>query len=168
VLSTLHTNSAAGAIPRLVDMKVEPFLLVSTVNIIIAQRLARKLNDQKEKYFLTKQELETLGKSVNLDKVLKALKEEKIVGKSDSWEKIPFYRPKKGVAASDGYSGRLGMHEIMKMSPAIKEIIIKNGTADAIQKQAEAEGMLTMIEDGIFMCVQGITTIEEVLRVISE
>jgi type IV pilus assembly protein PilB len=149
-------------------MKVEPFLLVSTVNVIIAQRLARKLSGQKEKYFLTKQELETLGKSVNLDKVLKALKEEKIVGKSDTWEKIPFYRPKKGVAVSDGYSGRLGMHEIMKVSQAIKEIIIKGGTADAIQKQAEAEGMLTMIEDGIFMCVQGITTIEEVLRVISE
>lgn len=168
VLSTLHTNSAAGAIPRLVDMKVEPFLLVSTVNIIIAQRLARKLSDQKEKYFLTKQELETLGKSVNLDKVLKALKEEKIIGKSDKWEEIPFYRPKNGVASNEGYSGRLGMHEIMKMSPAIKEIIIKNGTADAIQKQAEDEGMLTMIEDGIFMCVEGITTIEEVLRVISE
>ena len=168
VLSTLHTNSAAGAIPRLVDMKVEPFLIVSTVNIIIAQRLARKLSDQKEKYFLTKPELETLGKSVNLDKVLKALREEKIVGKSDSWEKIPFYRPKKGVASGESYSGRLGMHEIMKVSPTIKEIIIKGGTADAIQKQAEAEGMLTMIEDGIFMCVEGITTIEEVLRVISE
>ncbi len=168
VLSTLHTNSAAGAIPRLIDMKVEPFLIVSTVNIIIAQRLARKLGDQKEKYFLTKPELETLAKSVNLEKVLKTLKDEKIVGKSDTWEKIPFFRPKKGVASSEGYSGRLGVHEIMKVSPAIKEIIIKNGTADAIQKQAEAEGMLTMIEDGIFMCVQGVTTIEEVLRVISE
>ncbi len=168
VLSTLHTNSAAGAIPRLIDMKVEPFLIVSTVNIIIAQRLARKLSDQKEKYFLTKPELETLGKSVDLDKVLNALREEKIVGKSDGWNKIPFWRPKKGVSAAESYSGRLGVHEVMKVSPAIKEIIIKNGTADEIQKQAEAEGMLTMIEDGIFMCVQGITTIEEVLRVVSE
>ncbi len=169
VLSTLHTNSAAGAVPRLIDMKVEPFLIVSTVNIIIAQRLVRKLvPDQKEKYVLTKTELATLAKSVNLDKVLDALKEEKIVGKSDEWEKIPFWRPKKGVASEEGYTGRVGIHEILKVSSPIKEIILKAGTADAIQKQAEAEGMLTMIEDGIFQCVQGLTTIEEVLRVVSE
>ncbi|MEY4602374.1 MAG: hypothetical protein RL292_315 [Candidatus Parcubacteria bacterium] len=168
VLSTLHTNSAAGAIPRLIDMKVEPFLLVSTINIIIAQRLVRKLTDLKEKYTLTKPEIETLGKSVNLDKILKALKEEKIVGKSDTWSDIAFYRPKKGTSDADSYSGRSGIHEILKVSPAIKEIIMKGETADAIQKQAEAEGMLTMIEDGIFQAVQGYTTIEEVLRVISE
>lgn len=168
VLSTLHTNSAAGAIPRLMDMKVEPFLLVSTINIIIAQRLVRRLTDQKEKYFLTKAELETLGKSVDLDKVLKALKAEKVVGKSDDWAEIPFWRLKKDVPAGEGYSGRIGIHEIMKVSPAIKEVILKSGTADAIQEIAEKEGMLTMFEDGVFQAVQGLTTIEEVLRVISE
>ena len=168
VLSTLHTNSAAGAIPRLIDMKVEPFLLVSTINIIIAQRLVRKLTDQKEQYFLTKAELDTLGKSVNLDKVMKALKEEKILGKTDTWSDAPFWRVKKNVSANDGYSGRVGIHEILKVSPAIKEIILKSGTADAIQIQAEKEDMLTMYEDGIFKAVQGMTTIEEVLRVVSE
>ncbi len=169
VLSTLHTNSAAGAIPRLIDMKVEPFLLVSTINIIIAQRLVRRLTEEsKEKYFLTKSEVDTLGKSVNLDKIAEALRAEKIIGKSDNWEKIPFFRPKKGTADADGYGGRAGIHEILKVSPAIKEIIMKGGTADEIQKQAEKEGMLTMIEDGIFQAVQGTTTIEEVLRVISE
>lgn len=168
VLSTLHTNSAAGAIPRLIDMKVEPFLLVSTINIIIAQRLVRKLTEAKEKYFLTKPEIETLGKSVNLDKILKALRDEKVVGKSDTWDKIAFYRPKKGIADAEAYAGRAGIHEILKVSPAIKEIIMKGGTADEIQVQAEKEGMLTMIEDGIFQAVQGHTTIEEVLRVISE
>ena len=168
VLSTLHTNSAAGAIPRLIDMKVEPFLIVSTINIIIAQRLVRKLTDQKEQYFLTKAELETLGKSVNLDKVMKALKEEKILGKTDTWSDAPFWRLKKNVQDSDGYSGRVGIHEILKVSPTIKEIILKSGTADAIQIQAEKEDMLTMYEDGIFKAVQGMTTIEEVLRVVSE
>jgi type IV pilus assembly protein PilB len=168
VLSTLHTNSAAGAIPRLIDMKVEPFLIVSTVNIIIGQRLVRKLSEQKEKYFLTKAEIQTLGKSVNMEKVLGVLKEEKIIGKSDTWEKVNFWRPKKGVASEEGYSGRQGIHEILKVSPAIKEIIMKGGTADDIQKQADAEGMLTMIEDGVFKAVNGITTIEEVLRVASE
>lgn len=168
VLSTLHTNSAAGAIPRLLDMKVEPFLIVSTVNIIVGQRLVRKLTDQKEKYFLTKTEIETLGKSINLDKVLDALKEEKVIGKSDKWEEVPFFRVKKGATNDDGFSGRAGIHEVLKVSPAIKEAILKSGNADEIQKIAEAEGMLTMMEDGIFQAVQGNTTIEEVLRVISE
>ncbi|MEQ1499922.1 MAG: GspE/PulE family protein [Parcubacteria group bacterium] len=168
VLSTLHTNSAAGAIPRLIDMKVEPFLIASTINIIIGQRLVRKLTDQKQKYFLTKAEIETLGKSINLDKVLDTLKAEKIVGKSDKWDEVPFYRVKKDVDPEAGFSGRVGIHEIMKVSPAIKEIILKSGTADAIQKVAEAEGMLTMLEDGVFKAVAGMTTIEEVLRVISE
>ncbi len=168
VLSTLHTNSAAGAIPRLIDMKVEPFLLVSTINIIIGQRLVRKLTDQKEKYNLTKAEIDTLGKSINLDKVLDALKSEKIIGKSDKWEDISFYRPKTGVNPEECFSGRSGIHEILKVSPAIKEAILKSGTTDDIQKIAEQEGMLTMMEDGIFQAVQGYTTIEEVLRVISE
>jgi type IV pilus assembly protein PilB len=168
VLSTLHTNSAAGAIPRLIDMKVEPFLIVSTVNVIVGQRLVRKLGDQKEKYFLTKAEINTLGKSINLDKVLNALQEEKIIGKSDDWEKVPFWRLKKDVSPEEGFSGRAGIHEILRVSPAIKEEILKSGTSDSIQKIAEEEGMLTMIEDGIFQAVQGKTTIEEVLRVISE
>src|SRR5260221_7062985 len=103
VLSTLHTNSAAGAIPRLIDMKVEPFLIVSTINIIIGQRLVRKLTEEKEKYFLTAAEIETLSKSVNLDKVLTALKEEKVVDKGDTWQKIPFYRPKKKESNNDSY-----------------------------------------------------------------
>src|SRR3990167_9334108 len=130
VLSTLHTNSAAGAVPRLIDMKVEPFLIVSTVNVIIAQRLIRKLGDGKEKYFLTKAELLTLGKRVNLDKVLATLKEEKIVGQSDVWEQVPFWRLKKNVSSEDGFSGRIGIHEILKVSLPIKDIILKDGTSD--------------------------------------
>src|SRR5437868_12721287 len=108
------------------DMKVEPFLLVSTINIIIGQRLVRKLTDQKEKYNLTRSEIETLGKSINLDKVLDALKEEKVVGKSDKWEDVPFWRPKKGVKDEEAFSGRSGIHEILKVSSAIKEAILKS------------------------------------------
>jgi type IV pilus assembly protein PilB len=168
VLSTLHTNSAAGAIPRLMDMKVEPFLIVSTINIIIGQRLVRKLTDSKEKYKLTKAEIETLGKSVNLDKVLKALKDEKVIKSSDDWEDIDFCRPKKGASDDESFAGRSGIHEVFKVSSAIKEIIMKEGTSEAIQAQAEKEGMLTMLEDGLFQAAQGITTLEEVLRVVSE
>lgn len=168
VLSTLHTNSAAGAIPRLLDMKIEPFLLVSTLNVIIAQRLVRRLSDTKEKFFLNKAELASLAKTVDLDRVLEALKEEKIVKANDTWEKIPFWKPVPGKEGDDGYKSRVGIHEVLKVSPSIKELIIKGATSAEIEAQAKKEGMLTMIEDGIFNAVQGNTTIEEVLRVISE
>ncbi len=167
VLSTLHTNSAAGAIPRFVDMKIDPFLLVSTLDVIIAQRLVRKLGGGAQKYFLSKSEITNLGKIVDLDRILYFLKKEKIVSSKDTWSKIPFYKPKE-TKDSSGYSGRIGIHEILTMTSTIKDLIIKNATMEKIQEQAMDEGMMTMLEDGIFKAVQGVTTIEEVLRVVSE
>jgi type IV pilus assembly protein PilB len=167
VLSTLHTNSAAGAIPRLVDMKIDPFLLVSTIDVIIAQRLVRRLSSESTKYYLSKSEIASLSKAVDLDRVLYFLKKEKIVEAKADWAKIPFYKNNKN-ADSDGYSGRIGIHEILNMSTPLKDLIMKNATSDQIEEQAKNEGMMTMIEDGIFKAVQGVTTIEEVLRVVSE
>lgn len=168
VLSTLHTNSAAGAIPRLTDMQVEPFLLVSTINVIVAQRLIRKLNVSKEKYIIGKEELEILGKKVDLERVLDFLKKEKVVEPKADWSTIPFYKPIKNSESEDGYSGRVGIHEVLKVTEPIRNIIMKGGTSGQIEEQAKKEGMMTMIEDGIFLAVKGVTTIEEVLRVISE
>ncbi|MEN9647509.1 MAG: hypothetical protein RLY57_313 [Candidatus Parcubacteria bacterium] len=168
VLSTLHTNSAAGALPRLIDMKMEPFLLASTLEIIIGQRLVRKLSSAKEKYFLTSAGIASLGKIVDLDRMMKFLKDEKIVPADAEWEKVPFYKPKPSEESDDGYKGRVGIHEVLKMSSTIRDLIMKNATAEQIELQAKKEGMLTMTEDGIFKSVQGFTTIEEVLRVISQ
>lgn len=168
VLSTLHTNSAAGAIPRLIDMKCEPFLLVSTIKIIIAQRLVRRLDENKIKYFLSDDEISQLNKKINLDRVLKALKEEKIVSENTTWKEIPFYKPNRSDENNDGYKGRIGIHESLKITSTIKELIIKNATADEIEEQAKKEGMLTMFEDGIFQSAQGLTSIEEVLRVAND
>ena len=168
VFSTLHTNSAAGAMPRLLDMKAEPFLLVSTLNIVIAQRLVRKLASSKVKYFLNKEEITSLGNVVSLDRVLVFLKTEKVVGEKDTWDKVPFWKPNSTKDTEDGYSGRIGIHEILKVTPTIKDLIMKGATAGDIEAQAKTDGMMTMIEDGIFKAVQGVTTIEEVLRVISE
>ncbi len=148
-------------------MGVEPFLLVSTIKVIIGQRLVRTLTKDKEEYFLTKDEIATLARSVDLDRMLDFLVKENIVPKGASWEKIPFYRPKEG-SGDDGYKGRIGIHEVLKMSSATKELIMKNAPADAIEVQAKSEGMTTMLEDGIFKAVQGITTLEEVLRVVTE
>ncbi len=167
VLSTLHTNSAAGAVPRLMDMKVEPFLLISTIDAIIAQRLVRKLTDKKEKYYLSKAEIDSISKVVNLDHVLEVLKEEKIIGKKDNWENVPFYRPLKD-AGEDAFKSRIGIYEVLNVTTAIKDLIIKGSTTEDIELQAKKEGMLSMLEDGIFKAAQGLTTIEEVLRVVSE
>lgn len=167
VLSTLHTNSAAGAIPRLIDMKVESFLLVSTIKVIIAQRLVRRLCASKEAYTLSKAEQEQLAKSVDLERVLKFLKEEKIVKENATWDDIPFYRPKPSKDCEDGYGGRVSIHEVLKMTATIRELIMKGSTGDEIEAQAKKEGMMMMIEDGIFQAAQGLTTIEEVLRVVN-
>jgi len=167
VLSTLHTNSAAGAIPRLLDMKVEAFLLVSTLDIIIGQRLVRALTESKKSYQLSSAEFAQLEKRVDMNRVLEALKAENIVKPESTWKDVSFYKPVAGTE-DDGFKGRLGIHEVLKMTPTIKDLVMKSATSNDIEAQAKKEGMLTMIEDGIFKCVQGLTTIEEVLRVISE
>ncbi len=168
VLSTIHTNSAAGAIPRMIDMKVEPFLIVSTVKTIIAQRLVRKLHATKEQYFMNQTEQDALAKVVDLDKLLKNLIDEKVVASGTTWDKVPFYKPKGSEEAPDGYEGRIGIHEVVKVTGSIKELILNGSSSDEIEKQARKEGMITMLEDGIFLAAQGITTTEEVLRVVSE
>lgn len=168
VLSTIHTNSAAGAIPRLVDMGVLPFLIISTVKTIIAQRLVRKLTASKEKYFLSEAEIKNLGKIVDLDRMLSLLKIEKIIGEKDTWDKINFYKAVKSGDSEDGYSGRVGIHEVLKVTGTIKEIISRGGSADEIEKVAKTEGMMTILEDGVFQAVLGMTTLEEVFRVVSE
>ncbi|KKT29318.1 MAG: Tfp pilus assembly protein PilB [Parcubacteria group bacterium GW2011_GWA1_44_13] len=168
VLSTLHTNSAASTMPRLIDMDIEPFLIVSTVNVIISQRLVRRLTAVKEKYLMSPEELEMLKKSVDLDRIMKVLKTENIVAPEAEWKDVPFYRPKKTEESDDGYKGRVGIHEVLKMSPAIRDLVIKGATSATVEEHARKEGMNTMLEDGIVKSVQGLTTIEEVFRVVSE
>lgn len=168
VLSTLHTNTAAGAVARLLDMGVEPFLLVSTLRAIVGQRLVRRLCNEKDKYTLSREEQGQLEHIVDPGNVLKALKEEKVIAKDSTWKDVNFYHPKESAACPSGYAGRIGIYEVLPVTASIKELIIKNASGDEIERQARSEGMLSMSEDGIFKAAQGITTIEEVLRVITE
>ncbi len=168
VLSTLHTNSAAGTIARLLDMGAEPFLLSSTIRVVIGQRLVRKLCDNKNKYVLSDSQKKDLAVHVDLDRVLERLKNEQIVGPDADWDKINFHTPNETDHCPTGYSGRVGIHEVLLMSDAIKELVLSGATAEKIEEQAKKEGMLSMIEDGIFKAASGVTTIEEVLRVVSE
>lgn len=169
VLSTLHTNSASGALPRLLDMEIEPFLIASTANIIIAQRLVRKFcSDKKEKYMLTPDEIKALEKQYNMEEILFVLISRGILEKGTAWKTIPFYRPKSSAECPDGYKGRIAVFEVLEVSPAIQKLIIKESSADEIQAQAKKEGMMTMVEDGFAKAAQGLTSIEEVLRVTKE
>ncbi len=168
VLSTLHTNSASGAMARLMDLGVEPFLLTSTLQVVIGQRLVRALCNKDNAYKLSRDELEEIDKHIDMKAVLKSLKDEKLVKKTTTWKNMNFYHAKESEGCATGYTGRRSIAEVLTVSPAIKEMILAGSSNDKIEAQARKEGMLTMLEDGIKKAAAGVTSIEEVLRVVSE
>lgn len=174
VLSTLHTNSAAGSLPRLLDMGAEPFLVASTTNIIIAQRLVRRLcPDCKIEYKLEAKEIKSMEDNFNVEEVLDFLKKaeqtRKFVGAGAKWEDIKFYR-RNGCdkCGNEGYHGRVGIYEVLEINEDIQKLITQTASTEVIEKKSKENGMETMIEDGFAKAVQGITTIEEVFRVTQE
>jgi len=168
VVSTLHTNSAAGALPRLLDMKIEPFLIASTVNAIISQRLIRRLCPEKEEYSFTKAEIESMSKHTPIEEIHEMLKREKVIGPKSSFGDVTFAKPKNSETCADGYKGRLGIHEVLEMTSSIKEMVVKNATSDQLEAQAKKEGMLSMMDEGFIRAAQKVTSVEEVFRVTSE
>lgn len=156
VLSTLHTNNAAGALPRLINMGVEPFLITSAINAIIAQRLVRKL--------CQKCKLEARVPSEVVEKV-KGI----IIGLKEiaDTKELKFYRPKGCDECHNGYQGRIGIYEVLIMSDKIEETAIKNLPASEIEDIAKGEGMVTMQQDGIIKAIAGLTSLDEVLKVTS-
>jgi len=168
VLSTLHTTNASGSLPRLIDMGAEPFLISSTLNLVIAQRLVRKLCEEKERYKLSSKDVQDLAAYCNTEKVLGILRKEKILKPKETLEDLTFWKPKPSAESPDGYKGRVGIYEVLPITESIKELIVSRASSDKVQAQAEQEGMITMVEDGLVKAAQGLTTIEEVLRVIIE
>jgi type IV pilus assembly protein PilB len=152
VLSTLHTNDAPGALSRLTEMGIEPFLISSAVDCVLAQRLARRLCSQcKEPYTATR---EMLRKNDFPSEV---------VDRDD----VVLYRPKGCARCNNtGYKGRLGLYEVMIVSEAIRRLTVERKSADEISRVAMAEGMKTLRDDGIDKVLQGQTSVEEIARVI--
>lgn len=155
VLSTLHTNDAATAVIRLIEMKVEPFLVASTVNVIIAQRLVRKICDK-----CRSSNLVDIGR-------MKEIFGQTIAGKYiKNVEKVEVFSGTGCKSCSNtGYSGRIGLFEVLTITPKIRELTVQKAPSDLIVATAIAEGMTTMPEDGLIKIIQGLTTIEEVVRV---
>ncbi len=172
VLATLHTNSAAGALPRLLDMGIEPFLLSSTINIVVAQRLVRKIHDKcKQSYKAPLEVIKRIHKEldglrgfdlfsyVNNDPGSTNVIDDDIVN---------LY---KGTGDPEcnytGFQGRTAIFEAMLVTPVISKMIMQEKSAEEIERVAIEEGMITMLQDGFMKALEGITTIEEVLRVVN-
>jgi type IV pilus assembly protein PilB len=168
VLSTIHTNSAVGAIPRLIDMGVEPFLLASTLRVVVGQRLVRRLCDEKEQYQLDKKARAGVALEEHFDVALKALIDEKMAKPGTKLDELPFYKPKPSTQCEDGYKSRIGIHEVLTLTTTLRDLILHNASGDKIEELARQEGMLTMLEDGLYKASRGITSVEEVLRAVSE
>jgi len=163
VLSTLHTSNVFGVIPRLIDLGVQPFLLPPALSLAIAQRLVRKLCPKCKKKIKPKKEVRDL--------ILKEIDNlpEKVKKEIKIPESLTVFEP---VGCRDchntGYSGRIALFEILEMTPHLAEIILKEPSETKILEEAKRQGMLTMKQDGILKVLDGITTIEEVLRVAEE
>lgn len=170
VLSTLHTNSAAGALPRLLDMGVENFLLASTVNGVLAQRLVRRIcSDCKEEYDAPDEVAETIKSALlNIDneRIIKN-KDKDITDSVKKIEgKIKLLRGKGCDKCNNtGYKGRIGIFEVLEMTDAIAHLTLENKPESVIAETAIQEGMITLIQDGYLRVVEGTTTLEEVMRV---
>jgi type IV pilus assembly protein PilB len=175
VFSTLHTNSSAGVLPRLLDMEIEPFLIASTVNTIIGQRLVRRVAAKRDAYWSSP--LETKSILDNVGHLLPKTKEEVAQVSADlGYKDLPLanqtaYTLVKGhdtPASPRGYSGRAGLYEVMDVTEEIRELIVKRATSGEIQRKAVEQGMVTMRQDGYLKALQGLTTLEEVNRVTSD
>jgi len=174
VFSTLHTNSAAGILPRLLDMDIEPFLIASTVRTVIGQRLVRRIGQNKETYDASKVEIEAIKSTVG--HLLPKTKEDiEKVSEDLGYEALPTagqsaYTLTKGIdgpGSPGGYKGRMGIYEVFNITPEIQDLILKRATSAEIQEVAIKQGMVTMREDGYLKALSGRTTLTEIDRVAS-
>lgn len=156
VLSTLHTNDAATTLPRILDMDIEPFILASTVNIAIGQRLVRKICQKCIQSYETK--IEDLQNTIPPDITQHLFGDKK---------NLLLYRGAGcGLCKKSGYMGRIGVFEILEIDDHIRQLIMKNADSETIKALAIKNGMTTMISDGIEKVINGITTIDELIRVV--
>lgn len=171
VLSSLHTNDAVTTLPRLSDMGVPAFLVASTTNLIIAQRLVRKIcPDCIQSYKLDKPMIEELKKQLNLENIMQTMEERKIIiDAKHGIEALLFYRGKGcKQCANSGYKGRIGIYEALEITDEMSELILRKSSPAELKKQAEKQDMLAIVEDGFIKAKNGITTIEEIMRVTKE
>lgn len=175
VFSTLHTNSAAGVLPRLLDMGIEPFLIASTVNTIIGQRLVRRVATKRDVYQSSPIETQAIQTAIG-HLLPKTAAQMPAIAQDLGYKDLPLagqnaYTLAKGRDTPQtprGYSGRAGLYEVMDVTEEIQTLITKQATSGEIERMAIAQGMVTMRQDGYLKALQGLTTLEEVNRVTAD
>lgn len=170
VLSTLHTNDAVGAIPRLTEMGVPNYLVASTTNLIIAQRLVRKIcNNCRTSIPSSKQLVADIEQQFNFKDILSTLERYGEISADTNMEDINFYKGKGCAQCNNrGYKGRVGIYEMLEITDQVRKAILDKASTKELFDIAQSLGMLTMAQDGFLKAKQGITTIEEILRVTKE
>lgn len=168
VLSGVEADSVGGALKHFSDFKVNFSTLASSLSLIIVQRLARRLCAGAEAYRLSKEEIKDLSKRANLQTVLAYLKRERVVPPEASWESIYFYRPKMSLGCEDGYRGRVAVFEVLPISLSLRTLLSAPFSAEAMEREARAQGAFSLFENGLLKAVRGETSLEEVKRVTSE
>jgi type IV pilus assembly protein PilB len=175
VFSTLHTNSAACILPRLLDMGIEPFLLASTLNVVIGQRLVRRITEKRETFKSNDIETNSINELIG-DLLPKTDADVAPVSEDLGYPGLPvkndkYYMLSKGMASKEtpgGYKGRAGLYETIEVDEDIQKLIISHATSAEIMRLARSKGTVTMRQDGMLKVLSGITTIEEVNRVASD
>ncbi len=170
VLSTLHTNDAVTSLPRLIDMGIPSFLVAYTCNMIVAQRLVRKVCKNCSKpYKLASEQIGELERLFNVEKIFKHLKKLGLIKAVDTLKNLTFYKGE-GCrnCGNEGYKGRLGLFEVLEVTPEVSNLIHGQATTDKLHEAAEKQDMITLAEDGFYKAIKGITSIEEVIRVTRE
>tara|TARA_Y100000114_G_scaffold60556_1_gene55573 strand:- start:4995 stop:5621 length:627 start_codon:yes stop_codon:yes gene_type:complete len=182
VFSTLHTNNAATALPRLLDMGIEPFLIASTIRAVVGQRLVRRLHkESRQSYVPSQEEITSIMNSFHLEGngIMRAIHElEKQAAAGGLGGDAPLSTDENGIKTlwradkehntedvHEGYRGRVGIYEVLTNTEAIQKLIMAHATSDDVEDQAIREGMITMQIDGLIKALRGETTIEEILRV---
>ncbi len=162
VLSSLHTNDAATTFPRLLELKAKPFLVASSIDVVVAQRLVRMIcQDCIQEYYLSAEQIGFLEQDKNLTEIIK-----KVSGEKDL-SKIKFFKGKGcKLCNNNGYIGRTGVFEVLEASEAIRSLVLKKASSTEIKNQAVKEGMTTMLEDTVAKALKGITSLDELRKTV--
>ena len=161
VISSVQAETAAECLYKVSNVGIDPFILKNSIKVIVGQKNLKKLGEDKEKYNLSKAGIASLGKIIDMDRMLGILKENNLIKDNETWKNVPFYRLNK----NSKYEGRIGLQEVLVISDTIKDLIMSGADIEKIEEVAQKEGMITVLEDGIIKAVMGLTTLEEVLRV---
>jgi len=161
VIPSVQADSAAECLYKICSVGIDGFLIKNSIKTIIGQKVVKRIGKDSEKYTLSTAGINSLGKIIDMDRMLNILKENKLIKEGDTWKKVPFYRLNK----KSNYEGRMGLQEVMIISESIKDLIVAGAGIEKFEEVSRKEGMITLFEDGIMKAVMGQTTLEEVLRV---